>query len=80
MHCPQCIVNVYMMKQMKREEKLPHGGGFGGGLRAKHRYPIKIMWWFTEPTCIDLFSIYIFTIPNMNRIMQDPIMKIIPFT
>jgi len=28
----------------------------------------------------DLFSIYIFIISNMNRIMQNLIMKIIPFT
>ena len=34
----------------------------------------------TKPTFIDLFSIYIFTVSNMNRIMKDPIMKIIPFT
>ena len=34
---------------------------------------------FMKLTFIDLFSIYIFTIPNMNRIMQDPNMKIIPF-
>jgi len=26
----------------------------------------------------DLFSIYIFIIPNMNKIMQNPNMKIIP--
>ena len=36
--------------------------------------------WFIKSIFIDLFSIYIFTLPNMNRIMQDPIMKIIPFT
>ena len=36
---------------------------------AKRCYPIKIMWWFTVPTFIDLFSIYIFTVPNMNRII-----------
>ena len=38
--------------------------------------PIKIMWWFTEPTFINLFSIYIFTLPNRNRIMKDPIMNL----
>ena len=27
---------------------------------------------------IDLFSIYIFTVPNMNRIMKDPIMNLFP--
>jgi len=27
----------------------------------------------------DLFSIYIFTVPKINRIIQDPIIKIIPF-
>ena len=32
-----------------------------------------------EHTFMDFFSTYIFTIPNMNRIMKDPIMKIIPF-
>ena len=42
--------------------------------------PNQEMRWFTEPTFIDLFSIYIFTVPNMNGIMQDPIMKIILFT
>jgi len=47
---------------------------------VKHCYPIKIMWWFMEPTFIDLFSIYIFTVPNMNRIMKDPIVKLTPFT
>ena len=31
-------------------------------------------------TFIDLFSIYIFRVSNMNRIMKDPIMKLIPFT
>ena len=30
---------------------------------VKRCYPIKIMWWFTEFTFIDLFSIYIFTVP-----------------
>ena len=34
----------------------------------------------TEPTFIDHFSSYIFTVPNMNRIIKDPIMKLIPFT
>ena len=34
----------------------------------------------TEPTFIDLFSMYRITIPNMNRIMEDPIMKFILFT
>ena len=47
---------------------------------VKRCYPIQIMRWFTKPTFIDLFSIYIFTVPNMNRIMKDPIMKLIPFT
>ena len=47
---------------------------------AKRCYPIKIMWLFTEPIFIDLFFIYIITNPNKNRIMQDPIMKIILFT
>ena len=46
---------------------------------VKRCYPIKIMWWFTEPTFIDFFSMYISTIPNMNRIMKDPIMKLIFF-
>ena len=32
------------------------------------------------PTFIDLFFIYIITIPSMNRIMQDPIIKFILFT
>jgi len=45
------------------------------GLRQAF-YPIKIIWWFMEPTFIDHFSIYIFTILNMNRIMKDPILKI----
>ena len=31
-------------------------------------------------TFIALFSIYIFTVPNMKKIMKDPIMKLIPFT
>ena len=47
---------------------------------VKRCYLIKIMWWFTEPTFIDLFSIYIFTVLNMNRIMKDPIVKLTPFT
>ena len=46
---------------------------------AKRCYPIKILWWLTEFIFIDLFFIYIFTIPHFNWIMQDPIMKIIPF-
>ena len=32
MHCPQCIVNVYMYETNKKEGKLPHDGGSGGGL------------------------------------------------
>ena len=47
---------------------------------VKHCYPIKIMWWFMEPAFIDLFAINIFTVSNMNRIMKDPIMKLILFT
>ena len=30
---------------------------------AKRCYPIKIMWWFTELTFVDLFPIYIMTTP-----------------
>ena len=47
---------------------------------VKRCYPIKIIWWFTESTFIDLFFIYIFTVPNMNRIMKDSIVKLTPFT
>ena len=35
---------------------------------------------FTELTFIDLFSIYIFIVPTMNRIMKNPIVKLTPFT
>jgi len=33
---------------------------------------------FKEPTFDDLFPIYIYTTPRLNRIMQDPNIKIIP--
>ena len=33
MHCPQCIVMMYVcMKQIEREGKSPQSGGSGGGL------------------------------------------------
>ena len=32
------------------------------------------------PTFIDLFSIYIFIVPNMNMIMKDSIVKLTAFT
>ena len=73
-------MNVKYMKQMKREGKLSHGGGSGGGLIGPSIASIKIMSWLTEPIFIDLFSIYIFRVSNMNRIMKDPIMKLISFT
>ena len=47
---------------------------------VKYYYPIKIMWWFMEPTFIDFFSMYILTVPNMNRIMKNPIVKLALFT
>ena len=33
-----------------------------------------------EPMIIDLFSIYVIIIPNMNSIMKDPIVKLTTFT
>ena len=67
-----------MHEKEEKEEKMLSRWWFGWCLDWAKRYcPIKIMWWFTEPTFYNLFSIYIFTIPNMNRIIQDPNMKFI---
>ena len=72
-------MNAYMHEKEEREEKCYLKVVVLVVVWAKHCYQILILWIIKKFTLDDLFPIYIFIIPNMNRIMHDPIMKIISF-